>query len=64
MRKDYTAIQDWVGKTIHWELCKIFKVEHDNKRYMHKPGSVQDKVMHKILYDFEIHMETLSKLED
>ena len=31
---------------------------------MHKPGSVQDKVMHKILYDFEIHMETLWKLED
>ena len=44
MWKDYKAIQDWVGKTIHWELCKTFKVKHDNKTYMHKPESVQDKI--------------------
>ena len=29
------------GKVIHWELCKKFKSDHGNKRYMHNPESVQ-----------------------
>ena len=29
------ARHDWVGKLIHWEMCRKFKFEHTNKWYMH-----------------------------
>ena len=39
----YTTIRhDWVGKVIHWKLCKKFKFYQTNKRYMHNPESVLD----------------------
>ena len=25
------ARHDWVGKVIHWEMCKKFKFDHANK---------------------------------
>ena len=30
-KKEYKARHDWVGKVIHWELCKKFKLDHTNK---------------------------------
>ena len=33
--KEYTTRHDWVGKVIHWELCKKSKFDHTNKWYMH-----------------------------
>ena len=29
--KEYKARHDWVGKVIHWEMCKKFKFDHANK---------------------------------
>ena len=29
--KEYKARNDWVGKVIHWEMCKKFKFDHANK---------------------------------
>ena len=34
-QKEYKARHDWVGNVIHWEMCKIFKCDHNNKWYMH-----------------------------
>ena len=34
--KEYKTRHDWVGRVIHWEMCKKFKFDHTNKRYMHK----------------------------
>ena len=31
--KEYKARHDWVGKVIHWEMCKIFKIDHADKWY-------------------------------
>ena len=31
---------DWVGKVIHGEMCKKFKVDHTNKSYMYNPAPV------------------------
>ena len=31
---------DWVGKVIHWDICKKFKFDHTNKWYIHNPASV------------------------
>ena len=39
-QKEYKASHDWVGKVIHWEMCKKFKFNHANKWYMHNPASV------------------------
>ena len=40
---------DWVGKVIHWELCKRLNFERTTKWYMHKPESILDNDIHKIL---------------
>ena len=37
VKKEYMSRHDWVGKVIHWELCKKFKFDHANKCYMHNP---------------------------
>ena len=34
-QRDYKARHDWVGKGIHWEMCKKLKFDHTNKWYMH-----------------------------
>ena len=39
-QKDYKTSHDWMGKVIHWELCKKFKFNHTDKWYMHNPESV------------------------
>ena len=30
VQKEYKARHDWVGKVIHWEMCKKFKFDHTN----------------------------------
>ena len=30
-QREYRARHDWVGKVIHWEMCKKFKFDHTNK---------------------------------
>ena len=39
-QKEYKARNDWVGKVIHWEMCKKFQFDHRNKWYMHNPAPV------------------------
>ena len=48
-----------MGKVIHWELCKKFKFDHTNKRYMLNQESVQENETHKILCNFVIQMDHL-----
>ena len=50
---------DWVGKVIHWEMCKKFKFEHTNKWYMHNPAPVLENDSHKLLWDFDIQTDHL-----
>ena len=52
-----TTKHDWAGKVIHCELCKIFKFCHSDKWYMHKPASVVENEMHKILCDFAMQTD-------
>ena len=39
-QKEYKTRHDYVGKVIHWELCKKLKFDHSTKWYMHKPESI------------------------
>ena len=58
-QKEYKARHDWVGKGIHWEMCKKFKFDHANKWYMHNPAPVLENDTHKLLWDFNIQTDYL-----
>ena len=58
-QKEYKTRHDWVGKVIHWEMCKKFKFDHTNKWYMHNPAPVLEKDTHKFQWDFDIHTDHL-----
>ena len=53
-QKEYKTSHDWVGKVIHWELCKKLVFDHTTKWYMQKSESVLENETHKILWAFEI----------
>ena len=50
---------NWVGKVIHWEMCRKFQFDHTNKWYMHNPAPVLENDSHKLLWDFNIQMDHL-----
>ena len=59
VQKEYKTRYDWVGKVIHWELCKKLKFDHTNKWYMHHPDSVLENGTYTLLWDFEIQTNHL-----
>ena len=58
-QREYKARHDWVGKVIHWEMCKKFKFDLTNKWYMHNPAPVLENATHKLLWDFNIQTDHL-----
>ena len=53
-QKEYKTTHDWVGKVVHWEMCKQFKFDHTNKWYMHNPEPVLENNTHKLLRNLDI----------
>ena len=51
-QQEYKTRYEWVGKVMHWELCK--KLNRTTKWYVHKPETILENEMRKILWDFEI----------
>ena len=58
-QKEYKTRHNWVGKVIHWEMCKKFKFDHANKCYMHNPALFLENDIHKLLWDFGIYTDHL-----
>ena len=58
-QKEYKTRHKWVGKVIHWELCRKFEFDHSNKWHMHNLASVLEKETRKFLWDFEIQTDHL-----
>ena len=58
-QKEYKARHDWVGKVIHWDMCKKFKFDHTNKWNTHNPAPVLENNTHKLLSDFDIKTDRL-----
>ena len=50
----YKTRHDWMGKVIHWELCKKLKFDPANKWYMQE--SLLENEMHKLHRDFVIQI--------
>ena len=59
VQKEYKTRHDWVGKVIHWEMCKKFQFNHTNKWYIHNPAPVLENDTHKLLWGFDIHTDCL-----
>ena len=59
VQKEYKARHHWVGKVIHWEMCKKLNFDHTNKWYMHNPAPVLENDTHKLLCDFNIQTDHL-----
>ena len=55
--KEYKTRQNWMGKVIHWELCKKVKFNHTNKWYVHNPESVLENETDKLLWNYEIQTD-------
>ena len=53
-QSEYKTRNDWVGKVIHREQCKIMKFDYANKWFMHHLESVQENETEKLLWDFAI----------
>ena len=62
MQKEYKIRYNWVGKVIHWELCKKLKFDHTTKWYKHKSESNLEIEIYKILWDFEIQIDYLIRV--
>ena len=56
-QKEHKTRHDWVGRVIHWELCKKLKFDHRNKWNMYNLESVLENDTHKLCWDFEIKMD-------
>ena len=54
MQQTGTKRHDWLGKVIHWELCKRFKFDHADKGYIQKPDFVTENEIYEILWDFDM----------
>ena len=58
-QKQYKTTRDWVGKGIHWEVCKKFIFDHRNQWYMYNPVAVLENDTHEPLWDFDIRTDHL-----
>ena len=58
-QKDYTIRHSWVGKVIHSEMYKKFKLDPTNKWYMGNPASVVENDTHKLLWNFDVQTDHL-----
>ena len=58
-QNEYKTRHDWVGKVIHWEMCKKFKLDYTSKWYMHNQAAVLENDTHKLLWDFDIQTDHL-----
>ena len=56
-QKEYKRRHDWVGKRIHWEVCRKIGIDVKPNWYEHQPEAVQENERYKILWDFNIQTD-------
>ena len=56
-QKEYKRRHDWVGKRIHWEVCRVNGITVPPKWYNHVPQPVIENEMCKILWDFNVQTD-------
>ena len=53
---EYKTRHDWMGKEIHWEMCKEFQFDHTNKWYMHNTASLLENDTQKLRWDGSLNL--------
>ena len=53
-QREYKRRNDWVGRRVHWDVCKKYGIEVKDKWYKNDPGSVIENDKWKILWDFTV----------
>ena len=56
-QREYKRRHDWVGKWVHWDVCKKYGIVVNDKRYQHESGSVIENDRCKILWDFTVQTD-------
>ena len=51
-QRQYKRRRDWVGRKIHWEVCRKIGFDINEKWYEHEPEKVVENDSWKILLDF------------
>ena len=54
LQNEYKRRHDWMGKTVHWDICKKKGFNVPEKWYEHKPLPCTENESFKILWDFNI----------
>ena len=65
-QREYKRRHDWVGRRIHWEICRANGIHVRSKWYEHQPEAVIENDSCKILWDFTVqrdHFITARKLD-
>ena len=56
-QKEYKRRHDWIGRKIHWEVCRKYGLDTKDRWYEHEPQSVCENEEYKILWDFLIQTD-------
>ena len=56
-QREYKRRHDWVGRKIHWGVCRKIGFDVNEKWYKHEPEKVVENDSWKILWDFTIQTD-------
>ena len=56
-QREYKRRHDWVGRRVHWDVCKKYGIEVNDKWYQHEPGPVIENDRCKILWNFVVQTD-------
>jgi hypothetical protein len=59
VQKEYKTRHDWVGKRMHWDICKKYNIHAKEKWYEHEPEPVIEYAECKILLVFNIQTDCI-----
>ena len=56
-QREYKRRHDWVGRRIHWDICRANGTHLKSKWYEHQPEAVIENDSCKILWHFTVHTD-------
>ena len=56
-QREYKRRHDWVGRRVHWNVCKKYGIVVNDNWYQHEPVSVIENDKCKILWDFTVQTD-------
>ena len=56
-QREYKKRHDWVGRRIHWEICRVNSIHVKSRWYKHQPEAVIENESCKILWDFTVQTD-------